>query len=157
MGHGGLVVLVDLEVAAGTGAEAGPVEGQAPGGAQAPGGEEHAFGRQVLASAQVEDDVGSVEPHLVDVDVDADAYPEQLDLEPQPVGDLAVQERKQAVLAAHDRHLHAEGAEHRRVLAADDAAAHDRHRARNAAHVQDGVAVVQPRRIAGDTLRPVRT
>ena len=152
VGHGRLVVLVHGEATPRARGEAGALEGEAVGGALAPHREQHARGEELFAAAQPPRDFGPVEPHRFQVRVEAYPYAEQLDLEPQPIGDLAIEERQQPVLAADERDLDAEGAEHRRVLTADHPSAHDRQRARDALHVQDRVAVVEPDRVAGHAL-----
>src|ERR1035441_1573653 len=63
---------------------------------------------------------------------------------PQSLGDFRIEEGQQAVPAIHQRDLHPERAEDRRVLAANDPAANYRQTLGDAIHPQEGVGIKNP-------------
>ena len=81
---------------------------------------------------------------------------ERLHRAAQALADLGVEERQEARAALDERHLHVHRREHRRVLAADDAAADDEHRLREAIDLEDGVRVVDVLVVERDVRRVVR-
>ena len=71
----------------------------------------------------------------------------------QGLADLAVEKLEQSRTALDECHAHAERAEHRSVLGADDAAAHDEHRRRQLLDVQDVVGGKNLAVVEGDVAR----
>ena len=141
VGVGGAEELVDLDLAALVGVESGSRQIQVVGRPLPAGRVHHRLGGDPLAAAQRGD--GAVVGHLHALDGLAEPERDRqvAQVEPQRLDDLVVAEGQHVAALVDDRHLGAQGGEHRGVLHADDAGTDHDHRAGDGLQLQDPVGV----------------
>ena len=149
----GAVALADLEQAALGGDQPEGLQADPVDRAPAAGRVEHDVGGDLLAALQARDRAVRV---LLDRDhllADAQRQAPVAQVEEERLDDLLVAERQDVRAAVDQGHLRAQGREHRGVLDADHARAHDDHRVRDLLQVEDPVRVEDGALVERDAVR----